>query len=192
MTDIPSNEVLADCDYYTADPNADASIVATRDVNNFRFYGMIAGPGIQINQAPTLVQLRQAPTITSIGKYVSLGTSDVNIGGNGTDYIPTLVVNGPGQYDEIGNVTPITGSYTASLSVSFSSLSSITIYVVDFTNNTQIMIGSLFNALSPNIATLSVSKTVDIPANHNVGVRINTVGFGILYLARSYFTLSTA
>ena len=121
-----------------------------------------------------------------------MGTSDVNIGGNGTDYIPTLVVNSPGQYDEIGNVTPITGSYTASLSVSFSSLSSITIYVVDFTNNTQIMIGSLFNALSPNIATLSVSKTVDIPANHNVGVRINTVGFGILYLARSYFTLSTA
>jgi len=192
MTDIPSNEILADCDYYTADQNAEASIVAGRDGNNFRFYGITAGPGIQINQSPTLVQLRQAPTTTSLGKYVSLGALDVNIGGNGTNYFPTMVVNGPGQYDEIGDVTPITGSYTVSISVAFSALLSIEISVFDLTANSQIMFTSLFGVLSSNISTLSASKTVDIPANHNIRVRINTNGYGTLYLTKSYFTLSTA
>lgn len=184
---MSSNEVLSDCNYFTASPGAHGTIVATRDVNNFQFYGFIEGPGIQINQAPTLVQLRKRSALTTLGKFVALGDQDINVGGY-VSVTPTMGVYGPGQYDDM-SVTPINGSYILSLTVSYIS-TQIQVFVED--DNNVLLFATSFIPSFTTPCTLSTSKTIDLPANRDIRVRIVCTGNGVLLLTKSYFTLSTA
>lgn len=188
MSEEPSNDIISDCTYSAAP--ADGVIVGPRNVNDFRFYGLIAGPGIEVTQTPTFVGLRQQPNLTTLGKFVNMG-QDIAVSGT-VNYFPTLDSSGPGQYDQIGDTIPISTDYTVSFNVSYIG-TNIEVFLYDPTTNTV-----LFSATNSYLTTtnqrdtLSSSKKVFLQAGQQIAVRIRIVSTsGQLLLSKSYLTIST-
>jgi len=184
----PSNEVISDCTYSAAP--ADGVIVGPRQGNDFRFYGLIEGPGIEITQNPTFVAIRQRSNLTPLGKFVNMG-NDVAVSGT-VNYFPTLNSSGLGQYDQIGDVIPITTVYTISFLVNYIGRR---IQVVLYDPSTNAVLFTAENTyVSPfdRRDSLSSSRAVSLQSGQQIAVRIFIESTnGQLILSRSYLTIST-
>jgi hypothetical protein len=183
------NEIISDCTYSSAP--GDGVIVGPRDGNDFRFYGFIAGPGIEVVQNPTFVGVRQQPNLTTLGKFVNMG-NDIIVNGV-VNYFPNLNATGPGQYDQIGNVIPVTTNYTISFLVSYVG-QSIEVFLYDIATN--VVLFSTRNEYTSTFdrrdSVLSV-RNVNLVADQQIGIRIRIKSTnGQLLLSKSYLTISTA
>lgn len=186
MSCNPSNNIATDCTYSNADPTADASIVGTQNGNDFPFFGVIAGPGISVTQTPTTVQVDQLATTTSMGMFVNMG-QDLTYGVP-ISYIVEFDASGPGQYDQLNSIVPVTGSVFVSWSVSYVS-TNITVQLED-ANTGVVLARSAMNFSSIRPDTISSARDLDLVAGQQLRLRIISTSPGQLLLSRSYFTLS--
>lgn len=189
MSCTSHNEIISGCTYSSV--AADGVIVGPRVGNEFRFYGLIEGPGIDIIQTANIVGIRPAIGRTSLGKFVNMG-QDVNVSGT-VNYFPTLNSSGLGQYDQIGNTIPITTIYTVSVIVNYIGTR---IQVVLYDPSTNAVLFTVENQITSTLSrrnSVSSTRNVSLTAGQQVAVRILIESTnGQLLLSNSYLTISTA
>jgi hypothetical protein len=183
------NEIISGCTYSSV--AADGVIVGPRIGNEFRFYGLIEGPGIDITQTANVVGIRTAADREPIGKFVNMGP-DVNVSGT-VNYFPTLNASGLGQYDRIGNTIPITTIYTVSFLVNYIGTRIQVVLYDPSTNATLFSVENQFTNTLSRVSSVSSTRNVSLVAGQQVAVRILIESTnGQLLLSNSYLTISTA
>jgi hypothetical protein len=184
---------IATSTYSNATNTFDGSIVAPRSGNDFRFFGLIAGPGIELIQTPTQVLIRQASIFTRSGMYMNLGQNITHT--SPVDFYPDLFANLPGQFNDgyysDGVITfPSTNSYTISVSITHAS-DDITATLEDLQGIQYATGVKTYN--SPNPSTfrnsLSFSRTLDIPGGTQLRLRLTSQSSGTILLSKSFITV---
>lgn len=176
------------CTASNADPQADGLLVGPQIGNDFRFYGLIGGPGIEIGYTPETVQIGQRP-LAPVGRFGNMGadmtfSSPVNV-------VVDFDYSGLGQYNNFtDDIIPITTNYTVSWSVNYIA-DGITITLED---SGQVLARSQQSFVSPTplINTLTSTRNMELSAGSRPVLRIVTTTGGQLLLSTSYFTLASA
>lgn len=181
-----SNKVASGCTYSSTP--ADGVITATQDGNNFQFYGLIAGPGIQLTQSPTTIIITPTNGPSDvIGKFVNMGQDLVHA--VPINYTVTFNSSGPGQYDQIGDTIPITTRYRVSWDVTYSG-TQITTLLEDADTGVLLASASTSYISSTKPDTISSSRKMLLNAGQRLRFRITSTAPGTLFLSKSYLTIS--
>jgi hypothetical protein len=187
-----SNELQSSSTYSNAAVVFDATIVGVRDVNDFRFYGLIAGPGISILETATTVTVIDEPTVGVIGMFMNMGADLVY--GVPISYVPQLDSTGLGQYNNglyaAGIITPqVSGSHTLSWLVSFMS-TNINV-IVEYLDGTLIANSPYRFDDRTRPTSVGSTRTLDLVGGVPIRLRIVSTSPGTLLLSNSYITVST-
>lgn len=190
--------VESGCTYSTATSVFDATIVGTRNVNDFRFFGLSEGPGIQLTQLANVVQIAQRPAESIRGLYMGMG-DDFQYSSSLT-YLPQLNSSGLGQYNhnlyDNGLITPpIDGPYIVSWLVSHIG-TSLNVFLEDV-NTSEIIASSryLFTPDGPNVTlvpnSIGSSRILDLNTTQKLRLRITSAANGTqtLLLSKSNITI---
>lgn len=178
------------CTYSNAATVFDATIVGTRNDNDFRFYGVTAEPGISLTQTATNVQISQIQQVP-MGLYMNLG-QDVQYNNN-INYIPQLDSSGFGQYNSLYTdviTIPTTGPYLVSWLVSHIGTSLNVFFELE--DGTLFAQSRYKVPVDPRPNSVSSSRILDLVAGQQFRLRVSAYDAGTLLLSKSYLTMSTA
>ena len=180
-----ADEILSSCT--TSSLSSDASIIAGRSGNNFQFYGLIGGPGIQITENTNTIRIDEVTTATPFGKFVNMGQDLTHAGPISYNVITNS--SGPGQYDLLGDFIPITGPIRVSYNVTYTG----PLVAIEFSINGQVVAKSATGySLGIQQNTFGSSRVMMLNAGDQISLRIAAYGSGTLFLSKSYLTISTA
>lgn len=176
--------------YSNATDTFDASIVAPRQDNDFRFYGLIAGPGVSLVQTPTQVIIDQTATYVRSGMKMNMGSDfDYTLPIN---YYPELQSNLPGEYNDgyyaDGVIRiPTTGFYTISVCVSHIS-NDITAILEDIDGLQYATGTNSFTGPAIYRNSLSYSRSLQLQGGTQLRLRLISQSSGTLLASKSYIT----